>query len=345
MLPLRSSSPSSPTTIPLSSPTNMENNKNKESSSHLQSSLISEKTNSSSEKIEPKVTYGKDINETHYKVFNRQVIAMNKVIHDHPEKKLSVFMLIAKAPQMSDKEIQLKIDSLNIKDLNPDIFISEIRHFYRPKAAITPKAIHDIFSSFQKSWFTTSQSSSMTGSIRRILQDLGYNNNLDRLFEAVITNNTEDIILILKEPIKKFDLSYLLIGANLSHVNLRGIPMFNINFTSIDFSHAHLNGTEFKSTILKNANFSHAKLNGTDFIDCDLTGEVNFFGADLCGANFSGAKLDMKAMSKESQRTLYKHLASIKNLAEEYQDYLTFAFPEDSRSSARGESSSYNSES
>ena len=90
-------------------------------------------------------------------------------------------------------------------------------------------------------------------------------------------------------------------NANFTRANLATSDLTHANLTGADFTHANLSNADIKTANLKNAHFSGAQLANANFVYADLTGaffndarlgRVCFGGATLRGANFGNAYLN-----------------------------------------------------
>ena len=84
--------------------------------------------------------------------------------------------------------------------------------------------------------------------------------------------------------------------ANLSHQDLSGLKLPNINV-----EHATLAGAKFRGSVLSGANFRFADLFGCDFSDSDVSGAC-FDRADMRGVKFRGANLNGASLADADLR-------------------------------------------
>lgn len=73
--------------------------------------------------------------------------------------------------------------------------------------------------------------------------------------------------------------------------NLQGIMLYKANLQGADLSDVDLRTADLREADLTGANLLRTKLQGADLSDADLRGAQSLFGAQLAGANISGAKL------------------------------------------------------
>ena len=90
------------------------------------------------------------------------------------------------------------------------------------------------------------------------------------------------------------------LDANLSYSNLSKAGLWRANLSDAILVHTNLSHADLSHAILQNAMFVHANLSDAAFVDSDLSGAVfseanlskaNLFNAVFVGANFQGAQL------------------------------------------------------
>ena len=108
----------------------------------------------------------------------------------------------------------------------------------------------------------------------------------------------------------------LLLGLNLSEVDLRGAQMVKVRLSNADLSGANLEGARLSGAKLEGSNLSGANLNSANLEGADLS------GANLKGANLSNAKL-RKAILDRSQLEMENVVLCQAQLPEGLQDIPT----------------------